>query len=196
MITETTISSVSDCFGSLSPWPALRPSVFASCRASSSVSVGRREPRPQCHLVFWVSVFSRSLDQFFIGEPLSGNTVDEAVKPREGMVLYVAFIEPKRELINVTIKVLWAGVVIDADQAALHNREDTLDPVRGHVVADKFASAVIDRFVVEGKSLDAVVGTGLIRIEHGAGLDHLTDRALDGFFVCAATRWARSASSI
>jgi len=43
--------------------------------------------------------------------------------------------------------VLLAGVMVDADQTALHNRENALDTVRGHVVANVFAVAVVDGFV-------------------------------------------------
>ena len=91
----------------------------------------------------------RSLDQTFVGEPLARHAINEAVEPRQGMVLDVSFIEPEGKLVNVAGKVLWAGVMIDANQAALENGEDALNPVRGYAVADILASAVVDGIVVK-----------------------------------------------
>jgi hypothetical protein len=67
-------------------------------------------------------------------EPLAGNTIHEAIDPRQVMVLDVAFTQLQRELIDVAAKMLWAGVMVDADQTALHDREKALDSVRGHVI--------------------------------------------------------------
>jgi hypothetical protein len=48
-------------------------------------------------------------------------------------------------------------MVIDADQAALEDREDALDAVRRHAVAHELASAVIDRLVIEEQPGEATV---------------------------------------
>src|SRR5580658_5784438 len=61
----------------------------------------------------------RSSDQVLIGEALPRRAAREAVEPVEGVALHVAFIESKRELVNVAVQVLVAGVMIDAVQAAL-----------------------------------------------------------------------------
>jgi hypothetical protein len=42
---------------------------------------------------------------------------------------------------------LRAGVMIDADQAALQDGEDAFGAVRGHVFANVFASSVVHRVV-------------------------------------------------
>ena len=48
------------------------------------------------------------------------------------MPLYVPFVEPEGKFINVAAKVLFAGVMIDADQATFENRENALDAVCCH----------------------------------------------------------------
>src|ERR1700722_10846570 len=51
-----------------------------------------------------------SSDQILVSEPLPRNAVHEAVQPLQGMPLHVALIEAERELVNVAVQVLVAGV--------------------------------------------------------------------------------------
>src|SRR5258708_5246625 len=90
-----------------------------------------------------------SLDQRLVCQALAGHPFNEAIEARQRVVPDVSFVQPEGELVNVAAKVLGARVVIDADQAALENRENAFDAVRGHAVAGELASAVIDRIVIE-----------------------------------------------
>jgi hypothetical protein len=58
------------------------------------------------------------------------------------VALHIAIVQAERELIHIAVKMLWAGVVIDAVQAALHNGPNAFDAVRGNIVADILAVAV------------------------------------------------------
>src|SRR5436190_13971093 len=91
-----------------------------------------------------VWVRSHSSDQILIGQPLASRAVDEAFQAAQRMPLHVAFIQAERELVNVAMQVLVAGVVIDAMQAALENCQNAFDAVRRHAVASIFSSAVND----------------------------------------------------
>lgn len=135
-----------------------------SCPASTSVLADRPKQRQQLRLVL-SAVFVRSLCEPFVSQSLARYAVNEAIEACQGVVLDVALIEPKGELVNVTAKVLFARVMVDADQAALHDREHGLDAVRGHVVANELASAVVDRFMFEGLGGDSAVSKRLVRIE-------------------------------
>ena len=46
------------------------------------------------------------------------------------MPFYVPIIQSKSELVHIAAKVLFAGVVVNAMQSALHDRPNTLDSVR------------------------------------------------------------------
>jgi len=91
------------------------------------------------------------------------------------MPRHVAFVQSKSKFVNVAIKMLFAGVVIDTDQAALKDREHGLDAVRGHAVADVFAVAVVDRVVVEKQTANASVGKMFVGVQRRADLDVLQD---------------------
>jgi hypothetical protein len=58
------------------------------------------------------------LDKRLVGEPLSGCSVNEAVEPRERVVLHIAFVQAKGELVNIAVQMLWAGMVIGTMQTA------------------------------------------------------------------------------
>src|SRR5947209_3689278 len=62
-----------------------------------------------------------SCDQRLVSQALARNTVNEAVEPLQRVTGHVAVVEPERELVNVAAKMLRAGVVVDADQAALED---------------------------------------------------------------------------
>jgi len=151
-----------------------------SSPVSTSVLADKPELHRQWRLVLLVSY---SLDQRLIGQPLASHAVHETVKPRQGMVLHVALIQPERKFINVATKMLFARVMVNAVNAAFHDRENTLNAIRGHVVADVFTSAVIDGCVLERFVSDLTVDKRLVCVEHGADFDILDDCLPDSFLI-------------
>jgi hypothetical protein len=116
-----------------------------------------------------------SSDQILVGESLPRNTSHEAVQPMQGVPLYVALVEAKRELVNIAMQVLVAGVVIDAVQTALQHRPDALNAVRRHaVIPDVLARAVNDGFVLV-IAAEANVATMIVGMDCCARLDALAD---------------------
>jgi hypothetical protein len=71
-----------------------------------------------------------SLNERLVCEPFARRAIYEAFDPRQGMVLNVALVQPERKLVNVAVKMLRAGVMIDADQPALQDHGDRCPPVR------------------------------------------------------------------
>jgi hypothetical protein len=69
------------------------------------------------------------LDQRLVCQTLSGNASHEAIEPSQCMVLNTAFIQPEGKFINVAAKMFLACVMIDANQSALENRKNTLNPI-------------------------------------------------------------------
>lgn len=95
-----------------------------------------------------------SLNKPFVGQPLAGRAINKAVEPRQRVVLDVAFVQSKRKFIDVAPKVLRAGTVINANQAALESSENTLCSIGCHIISYIFTGAVIDRFMLETGSVD------------------------------------------
>jgi hypothetical protein len=155
--------------------------------ASSLASVDRRALHRRWRLALLV-VWERSLCKPLVCQPLASRTINEAIKPRQSMVLDVSFIQPEGKFVNITAKMLFARMVIDTDQTALENGENALDSVRGNGTSDVLTGAVIDRFVSEGTGFDPVISPGFIRVEHRTGFDTLGDDILDGFFVGVGNR--------
>src|SRR4051794_18975232 len=89
--------------------------------------------------------------------------------------LDVALVQPEGELVNVPAQMLRAGVMVDAENAPLHDREDALDTVGRHVAAHELAGAVIDRLVIEEQPGETTVGSELVSVQHGADFDILVD---------------------
>src|SRR5260370_40523851 len=116
---------------------------------------------------------ARSLDQRFVGQPLAGHAVTQPVEPLQRMPLDMALVEPERELVNVAAKMLRTGVVIDANQAALQNRENALDAVGRYVVADELGSTVVDGFVIEEQAGEAAVAGEVVSTQRRVGTDGL-----------------------
>src|ERR1700688_4777362 len=114
-------------------------------------------------------------DEGFVGKSLPGNRSHEAIEPFHRVTRHVAVIAAERKFIDVGAKVFWAGVVIDADQAPLHDSENGLDTVRCHAVADVFAVAVIDGVVVKKQSADTSVRKMLVSVQRRSDFDVLND---------------------
>jgi hypothetical protein len=113
-------------------------SVAAFLPVSFSALVDRRAPHRQSNRVL-LAVAVLSLDQRLISQPLASHAVNEAIKPRQGMVLHVAFVQTERKFINVAAKMFFARMMIDAVDTALHYGENAFNAVCGHVVTDVFA---------------------------------------------------------
>jgi hypothetical protein len=156
-------------------WP-----VPISASAYSAAPYRRSLRPPLAALGFWADL---SCDQRLVGEPLSGRAVYEAVEPGQRMQLDVALVQPEGELVNVPAQMLRAGVMVDAENAPLHDREDALDTVGRHVAAHELAGAVIDRLVIEEQPGETTVGSELVSVQHGADFDILVDRSVNGFLI-------------
>jgi hypothetical protein len=77
----------------------------ASLREPISALACTPEPYRLQRQVSWAS----SLDQFLVSDALTGNRRNEAVKPRESMILDVAFVQAEGKLIDVAAKMFPAG---------------------------------------------------------------------------------------
>jgi hypothetical protein len=128
--------------------------VAASWRASSSASDDMPALHPRFHPTLWV-VWVHSLREPLVCQPFSSRAFNEAFEPRQCVVLDVPFIQSERKFVNISAKMLFASVMVDADQAALEDGEDAFNFVRGDGASYILASAVIDRFVLERARLDA-----------------------------------------
>jgi hypothetical protein len=95
----------------------------ASSRTSSWASADMREPWKPSRPISWVALVS-SLNQRLIGKALASDSSDKAFKPRESVMLYVPLVQAEGKLVNIPAKMFRAGMVIDAGQAALENREN------------------------------------------------------------------------
>jgi len=158
-------------------WQVLLPVAFASSPVLTSVLADKRGPHRQSHLVP-LAVVVYSLDQRLVCQPLSSNAVNEAIKPRQGMVLDVAFVQAERKFIDVATKMLFARVVVYAVNAALHDGKHAFNAVRGHAVPDVFASAMVDGIMIE-ESVDACIRPRFVSVNGRADSDILQDRLLD-----------------
>lgn len=158
--------------------------VSSFSRPSSLPSAYRPRRYPQSHRVPLARFLaSLSLNERLVCEPLSRRAMYEAIEPRQGMVLDVAFIQPEREFINVAVEMLRAGVMIDADQAALQDGENAFDPVRGHAPAHVLSRAVIDGIVNKARPADARVRAAFVSMQSRPGLDMPVNGGLDRFLV-------------
>jgi hypothetical protein len=75
------------------------------------VSAYTPKPHLQSHLILLVLSDDRSLDQPFVSESLPAGFARQAVKPSQGVVRNVSFIEPERIFVDVAVKMLGAHVM-------------------------------------------------------------------------------------
>jgi hypothetical protein len=132
---------------------------FASSRLSFWASADMQEPRQPSRPISSV-VLGSSLDQCLVCKALTGNRANKAFKSSQCVVLNIAFIQSKGKFIDIAAKMLWTGMVIDADQAALENRENALNPVGRYVVSDILAGTMSYNIMVEALERDD------IRLDH------------------------------
>ena len=160
----------------------LQTAFFASLPTSILASAYMPRRRPRWHRV--PSAHSRavsilSLNERLVREPLSGGAVNEAVEPHQGVVLDVALIKPKRKFVNVAVQMFRAGVMIDANQAALQDGEDAFDAIGRHFVANIFVRTVIDGFVVLPSVSDADICAVFVSMQRRSSLDVRVDFRLN-----------------
>ena len=136
---------------------------FSSLRVCSWPWADTAEQRLLWHPAL-SAAWASSCDQRLVCQALTGNAVDEAVQPVESVAHHVAVIQPEGKFIDVAAKVLGAGVVIDADQTALENREHGLDAVGRDAIADVFAVAVVHAFVVEEQSTHRLINRRFVGV--------------------------------
>src|SRR4051812_48703703 len=162
------------------PWHD--PTSVSACSAAPY----RRSPPPPLA----ASGFSAdpSCDQRLVGKTLAGSPGDEAIEPGQRVQFDVALVQPERELVNVAVQVLWAGMMVDADDAAFEDREDALDAVGRHAVANELASAVIDGLVIEEQTGEATVSGELVSVQRRANRDVLVNGPVNGFLIRVGDR--------
>src|ERR1700737_1194923 len=152
-----------------------RRAFCASSRASSLASAYRRAPYQRLRqTLLAASVASASsLNQRLVRQPLSGRTLHKAIKPRESMILHVTLIKPESKFVDVPPKMLRTSMVIDADQAALENRENALNSIGGHVVSNIFASSMVDNVMAEARIANARICTSFVGMQGRSNFDVL-----------------------
>jgi len=77
----------------------------------------------------------------------------------------VTLVQSEGELVNIAVKVLFASVMIDADQAALQDGPYALDSIRMSRATRVLANGVVDRLVTEEQPAKVVVGCVLVRVK-------------------------------
>jgi len=120
-----------------------------------------------------------SCDQIRISQPLALDRADKALQARHGVIFHVALVQPEGKLVNVTTKMFFAGVVIDANQAALKHSENALNRVGRYAIPRVLAVAVIDRFMFEKQSAHSGIGKMFVGVQSGTNFDILHDHVLD-----------------
>ena len=79
-----------------------------------------------------------SCDQILVSQPPSDGAINEAIEPVQRVPLAVSLAQPEREFVYIAAQMLLAGVVIDAIDAALEDREVTLGIVSVSIASDVF----------------------------------------------------------
>lgn len=109
----------------------------------------------------------------------TGNGVHQTVQAVHGVVLHVADIQTEGELVNVSLQMFVAGMVIDAVQSALQDGPDALNTVRADIASYKFFRAMVDRLMLKEQPAQRVVAAMLISINLrpwlNVGVDHFVN---------------------
>lgn len=129
-----------------------------------------------------------SLRQCLVREALANGSAHKAIEPIQRVSLAVAVVQSERELVNVPAKVLSAGVVVDTDNAALHDSKHALNAIGGHVAAHELAAAVVDRLMAKEQAADAFVGRRLVGMQRRADRNLRMDRAVHSVHIDIANR--------
>jgi hypothetical protein len=170
-----------------------RRAFSVSSRACSLALADMREPRQPSHPISSAALVS-SLDQRLIGKALAGGSTNKAFQSRESVMPHVAFIEAEGKFVNISARMFRAGVVIDADQPALENRENAFISVGGHVVSNILASAMIDSIMDETRVVNARICASFVGMQCRSDFDMLMNSGLNCSLVWNGTRSTASPS--
>lgn len=95
------------------------------------------------------------------------------------MPFYVPIVQPEGKFIDVPAKVLLAGMVIDAMNAALQDRPHALNAIRADCTSDVFLGAVIDCFMAKEQPAQGVIACVFIGVNLrpwlNVGVDHFVN---------------------
>jgi len=121
-----------------------------------------------------------SPDEPLVRQALANHAVNKAIQPFRGVPCDVPRIQPKREFVNVAVKVFRAGVMIDTMQAPFQDRPNALNTVRADRPSSELAKTVVDRVVLKEQAVKIVVGPVLISEQNRTGFNRAVDLILDG----------------
>jgi hypothetical protein len=160
----------------VSPSPSLPLSGDVSSLLSTSVLAGKPAPHPPfCR----VPPESPSCREPLVCEPFSSRSGDERIKARQRVVRDVAFVQPERELIDVSKEMLGTRVMVDAMQPALQDSPNALDRVCMSGSALILARAVVDGLVPVKQPVQIVEEHMLIGIELRPNFDVAVNLIVD-----------------
>ena len=124
-----------------------------------------------------------SLDQPRVGQTLAVNSFDEAIEPVQRVPFHVAIVQAEGEFVNVAVKVLRAGVMVNAVHPTLHHCPNALNGIRIHIASAVLPCAVIHGIVAEKESANSSVASRFIGHQLGADFDILKHRPVQALFV-------------
>jgi hypothetical protein len=170
-------------FDRVFPMNSSQSSPRVSCD-SSRVSTSALVCTPRRHLQLRRAPLARSpgassLNERLVRESFPRSPIYETIEPRQGVVLDVALVQPERKFINVAVKMLRAGVMIDANKTTLQDGKNAFDAVGCRLAANVFASAVIDCVVDKASTADTGIRAPLVGMQGRASLDMPVNGGLD-----------------
>ena len=121
-----------------------------------------------------------SFRQLRVSQTLSGNRSDKRVETLQRVDSHVAKVQPERKFVNVSVKVLFARVMVNAMKTALEQSPNGLNRVCRDVPAPPFTLRVIDTGMTEEKTAYATVCAVLVTVECRANFAVFMDRRLNG----------------
>jgi RHS repeat-associated protein len=104
------------------------------------------------------------------------------------MARHVAGIQAESELIDVAMKVLFAGLVVDAMKSALQNRPNTLNAISARHSLDVFVRGMVDALMSVEQASQIVISRVLIGIKRRSDFDVRVNGVLN-FVLCRAEKW-------
>src|SRR6516165_5899765 len=97
----------------------------------------------------------------------------------------VTFVEPEGKLIDITTKMFRTSVVIDANQAAFHDRKNRLDAICGHAVPAIFILTVVHALLREEQTTHIAIDGRVISMQRRTDFDVLHNGILYGLGIHA-----------
>src|SRR5689334_16042423 len=103
------------------------------------------------------SVGGPSSRQLRVGQALELRLGDEVMQSVNRPALAPAFVQAEGKLVDVTRQMLRADLMVDADEAALEDGEETLGAVRRDAATREYLSRVVDRRMMEEQAVESFV---------------------------------------